>query len=71
MYVTCALSIGVFLEGRGCTRAVGLGPSGWYRHADEIFCLQQNEGHFGDTIEQIADAASRSVDMQPNVILIK
>ncbi|KAL3493383.1 SGNH hydrolase-type esterase domain-containing protein [Aspergillus germanicus] len=30
----------------------------------------QNEGHFGDTIEQIADAASRSVDMQPNVILI-
>ncbi|CEL02278.1 hypothetical protein ASPCAL03450 [Aspergillus calidoustus] len=30
----------------------------------------QNEGHFGDTIEQIAAAAARSVGMQPNVILI-
>ncbi|KAL3457120.1 SGNH hydrolase-type esterase domain-containing protein [Aspergillus heterothallicus] len=30
----------------------------------------QNEGHFGDTIDQIRAAASRSLDMQPNLILI-
>ncbi|KAL2849868.1 SGNH hydrolase-type esterase domain-containing protein [Aspergillus pseudoustus] len=30
----------------------------------------QNEGHFGDTIEQITKWAEKSVDMQPNVILI-
>ncbi|KAL2818690.1 SGNH hydrolase-type esterase domain-containing protein [Aspergillus granulosus] len=30
----------------------------------------QNEGHIGDTIEQVTNAAVESVDMQPNVILI-
>ncbi|KAL4787093.1 SGNH hydrolase-type esterase domain-containing protein [Aspergillus varians] len=30
----------------------------------------QNEGHYGDTIEQVAKAAMRSAVMQPNLILI-
>ncbi|KAL4804047.1 SGNH hydrolase-type esterase domain-containing protein [Aspergillus unguis] len=30
----------------------------------------QNEGHFGDTIDSIADASKGSMKMQPNVILI-
>ncbi|KAL2832520.1 SGNH hydrolase-type esterase domain-containing protein [Aspergillus cavernicola] len=30
----------------------------------------QNEGHFGDTIDGVAKAAIRSVDMQPNIVLI-
>ncbi|KAL3431652.1 SGNH hydrolase-type esterase domain-containing protein [Aspergillus tetrazonus] len=31
----------------------------------------QNEGHFGDTIDHIAEAAVNSTRLQPNVILIK